>query len=954
MKRLHWILLGGLYAFMLLGCSSKEENTPPPASTFEMNEADLIHNFEKDKTTLEISVKTDLPDAAWAVDSHAAWCLAAKSIDGKGVKLSIAASEEPEVRTTTVDVKSEIKKYVIQISQLGYGPAILIKTYPTSIDAAGGKVDIVVTANVDYKAALQPTDWLKESTGKAGRALVDHTHHYDAAVNDGFGERQAIITFSDSRTAEELAQPVTLTLTQKGREGKPSDIVVEGDNKIQPTGAQASEAQPGQGIELAIDGNTDPATHYHSDWSNTKLPVTLEFFFEGNQEDMDYILYYTRNGNGNFGEFDLYLATQSEPDYKLYGSYDFKMQGTTGRIDFARSQKAVSKVKFVVKSGAGGFVSCAEMEFYRKNKDKALDAQLLQVFKDITCTELKEGITDEEINRLPSYFGQLAAAIKSNTYDAYEREFRIQDYEPYSVPEEWAEKLMTKNYSFLDNPTGVYVEEGDSLIILVGDTHGQRISMQNVGEEETGFGEERTYKQTAASGDSYFLEEGVNKIGIKQTGMLFVIYTTDLTSANAKPIRIHIPLGSGKVGGYFDLQRHKTNERYKELIDRCSYKYFCVRGNNIIFYFHRDKMRQAVPFDILSAIDLWDSIVGWEQELMGIEDFRPSQVNNHLFAISPEGSYMWASDYRIAFVYTYLDNILLKENVMAVKDNAWGPAHEIGHIHQKAINWPSSTESSNNLFSNYILYKLGKYCSRGAALSELATARFIRGEGWYNMGDATHQNESTEIHMRMNWQLWNYYHRCGYKSDFWQRLFKLLRENRIVESDPGAGQLLFAKMACKAANENLTDFFEMWGFFVPVDNKAYTQYGDWNYNVTEQMIEDTKKYMSQFPKAKHAFQYLEDRKQGDVGLDVEPGNVGYYTQFKENQKITKTVTYTCSGQNIRIKDGEEAVAFELYRMGKLIYFSNSFNFEVPSNIPLVDAVVYAVQADGKRIEAKKG
>lgn len=61
---------------------------------------------------------------------------------------------------------------------------------------------------------------------------------------------------------------------------------------------------------------------------------------------------------------------------------------------------------------------------------------------------------------------------------------------------------------------------------------------------------------------------------------------------------------------------------------------------------------------------------------MGIEDVRPSQVNNHIFAISPEGSYMWATDYCIGFVYTYLNNILLKENVMANKDNAWG-AHEI-------------------------------------------------------------------------------------------------------------------------------------------------------------------------------------------------------------------------------------------------------------------------------------
>lgn len=952
MKIFHLFLLSALYLCAASSCA-KENDTPLKPPTFEMDEADLSHNFKKEKEVLVVPVHTDLTGDAWSVKSNADWCLAAKGVDGKSITLSVAASEEPEVRSTTVDVKSTIENYTIKISQLGYGPAILLKTFPEFVSPDGGEVDVVVTTNVPYTAVLQETDWLKASAGKAGRALVDYDHHYYADANKSFQERKATITFADSRTTDNPAKPAVLTLTQKSREGSPSDVVVEADIKVKPTAAKASDEQPGQGLGWAIDGDTDPANHYHSDWYNTKLPVTLEFLFGENKGDMDYILYYTRNGNGNFGEFDLYLATESEPEYQLYGSYDFKMQGATSRIDFARTQKGVSKVKFVVKSGLGGFVSCAEMEFYRRNKDKELDGQLLTVFKDLTCTELKEGITDADIERLPDYFGQLATTLRNNTYDAHEKEFRIQHYAPYSIPEVWSEKLMTKHYSFLDNPTGIYVEKGDSLIILVGDTHGQRINLQNVGEEETGFGEEKTYKQTAASGDAYFLNEGVNKIGIKQTGMLFVVYTTDLTSPTAKPVKIHIPPGSGKVGGYFDLARHQTNDKYKELIDKSDYKYFCVRGKNIIFYFHRDKMKQAVPYDILSAINLWDDIVGWQQELMGIEDVRPTQVNNHLFAISPEGSYMWASEYRIAFVYTYLNNILLKENVMAAKDNAWGPGHEIGHIHQKAINWPSSTESSNNLFSNYVLYKLGKYCSRGSALSELAKARFVNRQGWYNMGDATHQNESTEIHMRMNWQLWSYYHRCGFKPDFWQTLFKLLRQNRIVESNPGAGQLLFAKMACKAANQDLTDFFEMWGFFVPVDNVAYSQYGDWNYNVTEQMIADTKQYMSQFPKPKHAFQYLEDRKTGDVGLDVDPGDVGYYTQFKESQKITKSITYTATGQTLKIKNGDEAVAFEIYRDGAMVYFSNSFTIALPSGIPVADVVVYAVQADGKRVEVKK-
>ena len=323
---------------------------------------------------------------------------------------------------------------------------------------------------------------------------------------------------------------------------------------------------------------------------------------------------------------------------------------------------------------------------------------------------------------------------------------------------------------------------------------------------------------------------------------------------------------------------------------------------------------------------------------------------------------MWQADYRVGFVYTYLSNILLKDNVMAAKDNAWGPAHEIGHIHQKTINWPSCSESSNNLFANYTLYKLGKYCSRGWTLDNLANYRFVDGNVWYNMGDATHQNESTEIHMRMHWQLWNYYHRCGHKTDFWPEMFKYLRQegNRIEESNPGEGQIKFMKAACKIANEDLTEFFEMWGFLEPVNNVTYSQYGTWTYNVTQTMVDEAKAYMAQFSKKAAPFYYLEDRKYGDVGLGVDdytsrdddPGNVGYYTQFEgEGQKITKTITYTRSGQKITIKDGEEAVAFELYKDNKLIYFSTKFEFTVPEKIALDDNVkVCAVQANGERFE----
>lgn len=926
------------FAPLYTACSDEKPDNKVPV--FTIAEEYLQLDVQQNQSSSSIPVETNLQEEDWSVSSDKDWCVVAKDLSSSSpaVKILVYASEEPDVRSAEITVKSPVQNYTVQVRQLGYGPAILVKG-DVSVGAAGGTLQLAVTSNIEYTVSQTPVvGWMAEVPST--RALTENVYSYHVKANSTYEKRQTAFTYTGKQYTGVQA---TCRVVQEAKESGVSDVEVEGDFKIIPTRGIDSEHQPGQGIENTFDGKFGE-TPYHSVWGQAAgFPVTLEYFFDGTQ-DVDYIIYHTRSGNGNFGEVDIYTATESAPDYSLYGSFDFKMQNAASRVVFSQGLAKVTKIKFSVRSGLGDFVSCDEMEFYQKNPDKKLDAKLLEVFTDITCTQVRDDATDEQINNLPGYFASLALQLRKGTYDEWEREFRIQEYDPYSNVEEWAETLMTKKYSNLDNPTGIYVEPGDSVVILVGDTHGQAISIQCIGEEQS-----EDYVQTAASGEMRFLEEGVNKVGFTKRGMLFIMYNTDLRDVNAKPVKIHIPLGSGRVSGFFDVKKHRTNDKYKELIDKAGYKYFCVRGERIMFFFHRDKMVRAVPYDILSAINLWDDIIGWQQELMGIDDVRPSQVNNHLFAISPEGSYMWASDYRIGFVYTYLDNILLKDNVMAAKDNAWGPAHEIGHIHQRAINWPGSTESSNNLFSNYVLYKLGKYCSRGSELSALATARCVNKQAWWNMGNATHQNEDTEIHMRMNWQLWNYYHRCGYKPDFWQTLFKLLRQERIVESDPGAAQLLFAMKASQAANENLTDFFEMWGFFEPVNNQTIEQYGTWKYNVTPAMIANAKAYMAQFPAPRHAFYYLEDRKNGDVGIDnYKVGDVGYYNQFKDNQKITKTVTYSCSGQRITIHNGEEAVAFEVKQGSNLLYFSNFLSFEVPASISLDGAQVYAVQADGTR------
>lgn len=254
----------------------------------------------------------------------------------------------------------------------------------------------------------------------------------------------------------------TVTVTQYGE----NDIVVDSDKQIIPYGGVASEYQSNYNIDKSYDGKftvNGVESYYHSRWNNTQLPVTLEYYFRG-EEVINYFIYYTHLGNGNFAQLEVYTATDAgRTNYKLQGTYDFKGKNTPSKVSFKEGVKATG-VKFVVKSGRGGFVSCDEMQFFQATSGNALEEQLLTVFTDVTCTALKSGITNESIQALPEYFTRIAEALKNNTYDAWEQDFRIRSYQAYSDVETWATELMTKRYSNLDNLTGLAVEKNDEVI----------------------------------------------------------------------------------------------------------------------------------------------------------------------------------------------------------------------------------------------------------------------------------------------------------------------------------------------------------------------------------------------------------------------------------------------------------------------------------------------------------
>lgn len=930
-------------SFLLYSCEGSGVDNP--MKNFDIDTKYLSQNFSNTTNDITIPVITSLPGAEWSVESSAPqWCVVTKNSSANSIRLYVVASEEPDIRNATVTLKSAIKKIEIQVQQLGYGAAIILDKYSSTIDSKGGGLKVITTANVEYTTEITG-GWVKPvpSKTKSTRALEQSQSTYTVEPSLLYENRDATITFTCKSDPKVKA---TYTLTQKGLDVTMEDVTPGKDTKLTIIAGKASEQQQGNEIEKSWDGIYDDKHIYHSRWyERTVFPVTLEYELNGDNQ-VDYCIYYPRSGDGRFGRLKLYYQTTENPSYTLVKEYDFDEKATPTKINFDTPIINATKFKFEVLSGAKNYVNCAEMEFFTAQTGlNPLEENLLEVFTDVTCSELKQGITDAQIYKLPSLFINIALKLRSNTYDPWEKQFRIHDYKAYSHPGRWAKELRTNSYTTLDNPTGIYAQAGEEVVVLVGNTHKNSVWLHGIENAEE-------------NGDVYLLKEGVNKITLLRNSFLYFVYNTDLTFSTP-PIRVHIPLNSGKVTGYFDLEEHKTDAAYAELLSKATHKYFCVKGKDMILYFHRNRLIQYQPTTIVDYITLWDHIVNWQLELMGIGDVRPTQFNNHLSAISEDSNgsnYMWASGSQIGFADNAL-GVFMPYEKMRHGSLTWGPAHEVGHMHQSAITWTGIAESSNNLFSNYVIHKIGVDPSHGMALGELARVRYVEKlPHIYFMGKSN--VEHTEIHMRIYWQLYWYFHECKIKPDFYPKLFQKMRSMpQRPNSQIGESQLDFVMAASEVSGLNLTEFFDVWGFLTPADNLPVKQYGEGTCNITQEMIDATKAFMSKYPAPKHPFYYMEDRLktnpllEGNLGKEI--GDVGYYTQFTNNLKVSSSISYSLSSRSVSIANGAEAVAFELWQNNNRVYFSNFLNFVIPESITTTGLTIKAVQSDGKRIDIPK-
>ena len=599
-------------------------------------------------------------------------------------------------------------------------------------------------------------------------------------------------------------------------------------------------------------------------------------------------------------------------------------------------------------------------------------------------------------------------------------------------------KWVSTQMSDRNNPTGIWTDALQLMFVFVEDEIPEGTSLKIAG--ASGSGVIGVFDR-----DGVELHRGMNILysGLDYTTQ-WIMYTCaadyEKKMSDYPEIKIHIE--GGNVLGY--VRKHvsedvynttdeaATNAEYAEILSNAmglmtakgkdmNKINFTVIGERGVFEFPVECYRQIWSNDsqwgakIYKSLNFYDSVLKWEWSNMGWQcRVEEGVANNALENLAPGGGdaiwptyvnckapTMMAENGKNPYSgnsHTGMPGIWAVEssyNAERADFDTWCCGHESGHNNQHTINLPSSMESSNNYFSDIITYEYGYRMSRGGSFDENIG---------YRQQNLIFSHRDIGMTHRMWYNMWLYYHLLGHNKQFSPKLHKLLRADRMSfggegwhnGSFGGANKgsaanswLKFYEKACEAAGEDLTEYFRLWGFFIPtskaggsiekIGDKYYAYCGDYSsyYVRCDQADIDAaiaRVKAKGYPKNLQIM-FMEDRqmprdrhdplaKPGDKkpynsgwmgytqqNLNDDFGYLGDVFTFGENAK-PGNYTYICSANHINIT-GEGGVGFIFYDKEKtdsIVYLANKFKFDLPTSVAKNGFTLKVINADGTQTE----
>ncbi|WPX41469.1 M60 family metallopeptidase [Akkermansia sp. N21116] len=543
--------------------------------------------------------------------------------------------------------------------------------------------------------------------------------------------------------------------------------------------------------------------------------------------------------------------------------------------------------------------------------------------------------------------GRSPAMASATPEDAFHKNFRTQVYEAYQPLKSLASQLKTGTYNQYENPTGIYFQAGDTIIVNVATDIGEespRLLIMDFGPDGKGK-------------KDYPLKTGENKITAEVPGLGYISYYSDHYKTAPK---LKITIQGGKANGYFDPVKH-SNREWKKLLAEAVSPILDIKGRKIQLAFPVQALKEQCPDNGLELIGLYDRIVALEHNFMGLGKYKRTP-KNRMFARVIWKGYMYADGIGAAFNNNTMRKVA---NVDNIKANSWGIAHELGHVNQvrPGFKWVCTTETTNNLYSLWISYNFAKGKINqearkakdwdgnkliGGGINCYLHAALIAGEQWlcqrgpdrqanYEF-DGDHGSKLLPL-----WQLHQYFNIAAMGNrDFYGDILERIRTSNDKGLSDGDHQLNFMKYACDVSKKNLTPFFKAVGMLKPID-KRLIDYRKAQLTITQEQCDAIEAYAKRYPlPASPVIYYISS---GTTDFYKKRLAVkGLFNQGITEQGRTRTINHDI---------WKNAVAFETYAGEELTHIAVwGTNSEDKSSTlvqyPEGSTRIEAVSWDGKR------
>ena len=775
---------------------------------------------------------------------------------------------------------------------------------------------VAVAANCNYTAT--PNDgWLTTRRMDNGNTAIFAQSNYNMA------SRQGTITFK----SEDGTVVRKLTVTQTGFDAS--------DRSIPIASGTASNYQSGEGIERSFDG--DYATLYHSNYnSQNQFPITLTYTLK-EVSHVDYAVYTPRqdgNVNGNFQEVT--VSYQVGNKWTTLATLNFEGSSAASRIPFGdNGVDDVKAVRFVVKSGTNGFASCSEMEFYTKNN--FMEDLLHTYFTDNLCTQLREGVTAQEIEQIPvAEIRNMAKAMLAGTYST---EFRIGEFTAFRPLSDLQGELKNSYlYNNHENPTGITFDEDESVIVMV----------EGIGEQPVAL-QVRNFGPTVFASSTYALQNGINVIKVSNKGNGYINYYT--TSWKTAP-KVKMHFLNAKEQGYFSPKyKGHTNDDWKRLLANAKGDCLDMHGEFTDCVFPVSSFKANCPNDGEWLMAIYDSIISVERDIMGIYKYKHEFPNRQCaITVATSGGLYHASNDGFCVPVN-----ALRDPTSRTHYDIWGAAHEYGHQNQtQGLRWIGLTEVTNNIMSAYVEHKLRtdgyhrlENESNGFRYYDFFEYNVMKGGQF-----VPHAHNDVFCTLVPFWQLLIYTRIAGIQPDAYPELYETLRNQSALSSmSDGQHQVNFMKQWCHITKTNFLPYFKQVGMFKTVD-ESISDYSTRQLTITQAMLDNLEKEINaaNYPEPPAAFCYID---------------VNNYPAFRDKAAlVANTVGKGCSvsGNTVRIQHNQwkNVVGFETYKAdGTLLHMTNYGHGDsaykptmtsVVWNTSEKPAYIMAVGYDGTRVK----